>query len=592
MRARTATAPLPTPIHLSSPPQVLDAVATSVHMFDEVNVATALHRLAKLQPPAGGPGGGPAALFASDPFARLVAAAGALLPRFGAQAVSNTLWAFATLGYLPEDDLLDRVALHAAATMATFRPQATSNTLWAMAKLGYAPPEELFVAAAAQIEADMGCSVPQDISNSLWAFATLRHHPGTGLLAAAASRAVATAPRFKPQEVANTLWAFATLGHDPGAPALDALAAQAASRVHAFRPQAISNSLWAFARLGYSPGHAALDAVAAHVGASLHQFTAQELANTLWALAALEFYPGAGLLDAAAGAAAARLDQFAPQDATHAVTAFARLFHSPPGGPLRRAADHVDRAWARYRVGELAGMAWALALLRGLPSPLWHRLLSRLADVAVETFDDADVLQLYGAFLMLGGRPARGVRAGAAAASFPAALADRGARVWAASARRPPPGRFVGELAAALAAAGVPHAVGGTTPCGLFAADVLLLAADGVTLIALLDADAPPAFASGSRRPLGRTASRRAAAEACGYALRAVPYFEWDAMAGDPGGRGEYLVRLVASLPAGVEGADAADAAEADSAPPDDPADGLAAAVAGLAVDGPDDGAP
>ena len=103
-------------------------------MFDEVNVATALHRLAKLQPPLGS--AGPAALFSSDPFARLVAAAATLLPRFGAQAVSNTLWAFATLGYFPADDLLDRIARHAAATMSTFRPQATSNTLWAMAKLG------------------------------------------------------------------------------------------------------------------------------------------------------------------------------------------------------------------------------------------------------------------------------------------------------------------------------------------------------------------------------------------------------------------------------------------------------------------------
>ena len=70
--------------------QVLDVIASSVHVFDEVNVATALHRLAKLQPPLGA--AGPAQLFSSDPFQRLVGAASRLLPRFGAQAVSNTLW--------------------------------------------------------------------------------------------------------------------------------------------------------------------------------------------------------------------------------------------------------------------------------------------------------------------------------------------------------------------------------------------------------------------------------------------------------------------------------------------------------------------
>ena len=65
-------------------------MTTSVHLFDEVNVATALHRLAKLQPPMGT--GGAAQLFASEPFQRLVAAVSTLLPRFGSQAVSNTLW--------------------------------------------------------------------------------------------------------------------------------------------------------------------------------------------------------------------------------------------------------------------------------------------------------------------------------------------------------------------------------------------------------------------------------------------------------------------------------------------------------------------
>ena len=31
------------------------------------------------------------------------------------------LWAFATLGYMPEDDLLDQIAEHAAAIISTFR---------------------------------------------------------------------------------------------------------------------------------------------------------------------------------------------------------------------------------------------------------------------------------------------------------------------------------------------------------------------------------------------------------------------------------------------------------------------------------------
>lgn len=38
--------------------------------------------------------------------------------------------AFATLGYHPSGDLLDRLGHHAAGIVRTFRPQATSNALW------------------------------------------------------------------------------------------------------------------------------------------------------------------------------------------------------------------------------------------------------------------------------------------------------------------------------------------------------------------------------------------------------------------------------------------------------------------------------
>ncbi len=38
--------------------------------------------------------------------------------------------AFATLGYHPSGNLLDRLGHHAAGIIRTFRPQATSNALW------------------------------------------------------------------------------------------------------------------------------------------------------------------------------------------------------------------------------------------------------------------------------------------------------------------------------------------------------------------------------------------------------------------------------------------------------------------------------
>ena len=93
--------------------QVLDCVADSVHYFDEVNVATALHRLAKLQPPS--PSGQPCPVIYADQFQQLVLAIKRLLPRFEAQAVSNTMWGAllpsVALSLCVHADILELVAL-------------------------------------------------------------------------------------------------------------------------------------------------------------------------------------------------------------------------------------------------------------------------------------------------------------------------------------------------------------------------------------------------------------------------------------------------------------------------------------------------
>ena len=153
---KAITKRLATAVHYQ---QILDIIADSVHQFDEVNVATALHRLAKLQPP--NLSNQPPSIIYTNQFQQLIYAIKTLLDRCEAQAVSNTLWAFATLGYYPDGDTLDQIGEHAVTIITTFRPQATSNTLWAYAKLGYPPPESLLAAAAHQMVIDFPKSVPQ-----------------------------------------------------------------------------------------------------------------------------------------------------------------------------------------------------------------------------------------------------------------------------------------------------------------------------------------------------------------------------------------------------------------------------------------------
>ena len=153
---KAITKRLATAVHYQ---QILDIIAQSVRQFDEVNVATALHRLAKLQPP--NLSNHPPAVIYTNQFQQLIYAIQTLLDRFEAQAVSNTMWAFATLGYYPDGNTLDAIGEHAVTILSTFRPQATSNTLWAYAKLGYPPPPSLLAAAAHKMVLDFPKSVPQ-----------------------------------------------------------------------------------------------------------------------------------------------------------------------------------------------------------------------------------------------------------------------------------------------------------------------------------------------------------------------------------------------------------------------------------------------
>ncbi|KAK9840626.1 hypothetical protein WJX81_005387 [Elliptochloris bilobata] len=498
--------------------QVLDVVGESVALFDEVNVATALHRLAKLQPP--GTSGPQSPIVYADQFQALVEAVQRLLDRFEAQAISNTLWAFATLAYHPEGDLLDRLAHHAASIVRTFRPQATSNSLWAFAKLAYVPCLLFLTTSASQMQTDLSRCVPQDISNALWAFATMRHNCGDMLLNGCAAVSARIMARFKPQEIANTLWAYATLGFDPGATMLDAAALQMAERIAHFRPQAVSNSLWAYAKLGYNPGRELLDCTARRAGGMLHQYTSQEIANSLWAFATLEHHTGAQLLDAAAVQIARRIEQFSPQDISNAIWGFAKLYHLPPNDLLQAASLYLLRHWHRFKAQELANVLWSLAVLKGCNPDAWSAILDKLASVPVSSFDEADLGQLYQALILLDQPNARTAGAGL---TWPAPLAEEALRVWRASlhSARPQMTKLHEEVSRVLWSMGVYHIDEAITPDGLLRVDIALEAEK-----VMIEVDGPNRFSNNSHRPLGRTMARRAMLEARGHAVRAIPFYE------------------------------------------------------------------
>lgn len=74
-----------------------------------------------------------------------------------------------------------------------------SNSLWAYAKLGYNPGSRLLDVTAHRATSMLHQYTSQEIANTLWALSTLEHHPGSRLLDAAAVQIARRVEQFSPQ---------------------------------------------------------------------------------------------------------------------------------------------------------------------------------------------------------------------------------------------------------------------------------------------------------------------------------------------------------------------------------------------------------
>ena len=107
--------------------------------------------------------------------------------------------------------LLEAMQRRAVATAGEFVPQAVSNVLWALATMGERADRGLLEAMQGRAAATAGAFDPQGVANVLWGLATMGERANRGLLEAMESRATATAGEFSPQNVAKVLWALAVM---------------------------------------------------------------------------------------------------------------------------------------------------------------------------------------------------------------------------------------------------------------------------------------------------------------------------------------------------------------------------------------------
>jgi len=170
--------------------------------FNDVNVVTAFRKLLQSRR-EGLPSG-----VVERALQALEAAALRRIDAFEAQAVANILHIIAKTRYRPRDQsLVPQLEGRAEAVAGTFKAQAVANTLWAYATMGREPGAGLMRELEGRAEALAGTFNAQDVAITLWAYATMGREPGAGMMRELEGRAEALAGTFNAQGVANTLWA-------------------------------------------------------------------------------------------------------------------------------------------------------------------------------------------------------------------------------------------------------------------------------------------------------------------------------------------------------------------------------------------------
>lgn len=248
----------------TNPGEISAIVTEHIGIFNSVNVATALHQLAKSVNRS-----------ADNPVAQ--------------QHDSSV-----------HEQLGARAALVLAQEGQSVTPRSLTSIVWAMGKLRILDGELLNVVIdLVTTMMNGGLLDAFGLANVAWTLATLHQHSAGSsvetvtlserqatLLDMLASKSCGCPETFKPQELCNLLWAFATLKRRH-VRLFERFAEPAVKLLAEFTPQGLSQTVWAYSKLNLSK-HSFLIAAAGAAIPKLPGYDAQSVATLAWSFANLE----------------------------------------------------------------------------------------------------------------------------------------------------------------------------------------------------------------------------------------------------------------------------------------------------------------
>jgi hypothetical protein len=232
--------------------QLINLAVSKGHIFNAVNWATCLHRMAKLFPTEAKNHRSTVARFLSQAHEVLMSVSEG--SKFQPQHLATLLWAMAKLSII-DPGFVDDLVRRSMEVCDSLKAQDMANIAWSLAKMGI-------------VHQSMFSLICDRISNR------------RGII-----------NQFKPMEIASTTWAFGTVGAKGMgvadiSPVIESLVSECLSRdLCEFSPQALANVLWALAKLQY-PQERIFKVFGDHIVSSqrLREFKPQEIANVVWSM--------------------------------------------------------------------------------------------------------------------------------------------------------------------------------------------------------------------------------------------------------------------------------------------------------------------
>jgi hypothetical protein len=123
------------------------------------------------------------------------------------QDVSNTLWAYATMGTKPGDRIMGLLERRVQTISEEFTSQSVANMMWVFTTMGTKPGERMMGLLDRRVEVISGEIKSQDVANTMWVFVTITK-TGDRMLGLLERWAEGISGEFNSQAVVITMWAI------------------------------------------------------------------------------------------------------------------------------------------------------------------------------------------------------------------------------------------------------------------------------------------------------------------------------------------------------------------------------------------------